>query len=176
MLGCFLAWETRNVTIPALNDSKYIGMSVYNSVIMCIIAAPLLHLLNDQQDVCFMIISIFIIFCATATLCLVFLPKVTCIIVIVSTDYNCIVKIVNFLQLIELKRNPTGIVEKRQLGADTFCYPQDRTATVEPTNSSNSGHSSSSTTDLNEHDLSTAEKQNRTYRRQIRDTDNEKEV
>ena len=23
--GCFLAWETRNVNIPALNDSKYIG-------------------------------------------------------------------------------------------------------------------------------------------------------
>lgn len=25
--GCFLAWETRNVNIPALNDSKYIGES-----------------------------------------------------------------------------------------------------------------------------------------------------
>lgn len=26
--GCFLAWETRHVSIPALNDSKYIGLSV----------------------------------------------------------------------------------------------------------------------------------------------------
>lgn len=25
VLGCFLAWETRHVNVPALNDSKYIG-------------------------------------------------------------------------------------------------------------------------------------------------------
>uniref|UniRef100_T1JBG0 Gamma-aminobutyric acid type B receptor subunit 2 n=1 Tax=Strigamia maritima TaxID=126957 RepID=T1JBG0_STRMM len=37
IIGCFLAWETRHVSIPALNDSKYIGMSVYNVVIMCVI-------------------------------------------------------------------------------------------------------------------------------------------
>ena len=29
--GCFLAWETRNVNIPALNDSKYIGKSAENN-------------------------------------------------------------------------------------------------------------------------------------------------
>lgn len=29
--GCFLAWETRHVSIPALNDSKYIGLSVSGS-------------------------------------------------------------------------------------------------------------------------------------------------
>ncbi|KIH53015.1 7 transmembrane receptor [Ancylostoma duodenale] len=34
ILGCFLAWETRHVNVPALNDSKYIGMSVYNVVVM----------------------------------------------------------------------------------------------------------------------------------------------
>lgn len=26
VFGCFLAWETRAVNVPALNDSKYIGM------------------------------------------------------------------------------------------------------------------------------------------------------
>ncbi|XP_053206531.1 gamma-aminobutyric acid type B receptor subunit 2-like isoform X2 [Panonychus citri] len=81
--GCFLAWETRHVSIPALNDSKYIGMSVYNVVIMCVIGAGLSFVLKEQQDAAFVIISIFIIFCSTATLCLVFVPK-----------------------LIELKRNP----------------------------------------------------------------------
>ncbi|CAG7723615.1 unnamed protein product, partial [Allacma fusca] len=90
IFGCFLAWETRHVSIPALNDSKYIGMSVYNSVMMCLIGAPLSHVLSDKQDASFVIISIFIIFCTTATLCLVFLPK-----------------------LIELKRNPNGTIEKR---------------------------------------------------------------
>ncbi|XP_076340715.1 gamma-aminobutyric acid type B receptor subunit 2-like [Tachypleus tridentatus] len=73
--GCFLAWETRHVSIPALNDSKYIGMSVYNVVIMCVIGAAVSFVLREQQDAAFIIISIFIIFCSTTTLCLVFVPK-----------------------------------------------------------------------------------------------------
>ncbi|GBM59904.1 Gamma-aminobutyric acid type B receptor subunit 2 [Araneus ventricosus] len=73
--GCFLAWETRHVSIPALNDSKYIGMSVYNVVIMCVIGAALSFVLREQQDAAFIIISIFIMFCSTTTLCLVFVPK-----------------------------------------------------------------------------------------------------
>lgn len=64
------------MSIPALNDSKYIGMSVYNCVMMCVLGAPLSHVLTDKHDASFLIISIFIIFCTTATLCLVFLPKV----------------------------------------------------------------------------------------------------
>ena len=31
VFGAFLAWETRKVTIPALNDSKYIGKILWNS-------------------------------------------------------------------------------------------------------------------------------------------------
>ncbi|XP_077500288.1 gamma-aminobutyric acid type B receptor subunit 2 isoform X3 [Amblyomma americanum] len=81
--GCFLAWETRHVSIPALNDSKYVGMSVYNVVIMCTIGAAISFVLRDQQDAAFIIISVFIIFCSTTTLCLVFVPK-----------------------LVELRRNP----------------------------------------------------------------------
>ncbi|EFX81964.1 gamma-aminobutyric acid B receptor, partial [Daphnia pulex] len=88
--GCFLAWETRNVNIPALNDSKYIGMSVYNVVIMCVIGGAVSFILEDEQDVSYVIISIFIVFCTTGTLCLVFVPK-----------------------LIELRRNPQGTIEKR---------------------------------------------------------------
>ncbi|CAH0382879.1 unnamed protein product [Bemisia tabaci] len=75
--GAFLAWETRHVSIPALNDSKYVGMSVYNVVLMCIMGAAISFVLSDQQDVSFIIISFFIIFCTTATLCLVFVPKVS---------------------------------------------------------------------------------------------------
>lgn len=64
------------MSIPALNDSKYIGMSVYNVVIMCVIGAALSFVLREQQDAAFVIISIFIMFCSTTTLCLVFVPKV----------------------------------------------------------------------------------------------------
>ncbi|XP_047485840.1 gamma-aminobutyric acid type B receptor subunit 2-like [Penaeus chinensis] len=94
VFGCFLAWETRLVSIPALNDSKYIGMSVYNVVIMCIIGAPISYILSDEQDASYLIISAFIIFCTTGTLCLVFVPKI-----------------------IELRRNPQGTIEKRMVRA-----------------------------------------------------------
>ena len=37
LFGAFLAWETRSVQVAALNDSKYIGMSLYNVTIMCVL-------------------------------------------------------------------------------------------------------------------------------------------
>ncbi|KAI5736021.1 hypothetical protein M8J77_025591 [Diaphorina citri] len=90
MFGAFLAWETRHVSIPALNDSKYVGMSVYNVVLMCIMGAAISFVISDKQDASFVIISLFILFCTTATLCLVFVPKI-----------------------VELKRNPQGSIDKR---------------------------------------------------------------
>ncbi|XP_014235920.1 uncharacterized protein LOC106658448 isoform X2 [Trichogramma pretiosum] len=90
IFGAFLAWETRHVSIPALNDSKYVGMSVYNVVIMCVTGAAISIVLADKQDAMFIMLSVFIIFCSTATLCLVFVPK-----------------------LIELRRNPQGQIDKR---------------------------------------------------------------
>ena len=77
LFGAFLAWETRQVQIPALNDSKYVGMSVYNVAIMCILGVAVTFVLKDEQTASFVIISVFIIFCTTLTLCLVFVPKVT---------------------------------------------------------------------------------------------------
>ncbi|MFH4973683.1 hypothetical protein AB6A40_000392 [Gnathostoma spinigerum] len=76
ILGCFLAWETRHVNMPALNDSKYIGMSVYNVVVMCTLGVSLAFILQDRVDEAYALTSCFIIFCTTLTLCLVFVPKV----------------------------------------------------------------------------------------------------
>ncbi|XP_077997579.1 gamma-aminobutyric acid type B receptor subunit 2-like [Glandiceps talaboti] len=75
VFGCFLAWETRHVSIPALNDSKYIGMSVYNVVVMCTVGAALSFFIPNNPDASFGIISVFILFSTTVTLCLVFIPK-----------------------------------------------------------------------------------------------------
>ncbi|VDN56585.1 unnamed protein product [Dracunculus medinensis] len=88
ILGCFLAWETRYVNIPALNDSKYIGMSVYNVVVISTLNHKpfdlfrqinlfnLSNKLQDQVDEAYALTSFFIIFCTTLTLCLVFVPKI----------------------------------------------------------------------------------------------------
>ncbi|XP_038052112.1 gamma-aminobutyric acid type B receptor subunit 1-like [Patiria miniata] len=74
VFGAFLAWETRKVTVPALNDSKYIGMSVYNTVILSFIVVPV-SLILDEVNARYVIMSIFNVFATTLTLCLVFVPK-----------------------------------------------------------------------------------------------------
>lgn len=51
-------------------------MSVYNVVIMCVTGAAISFVLTDKQDAMFIMLAVFIIFCSTATLCLVFIPKV----------------------------------------------------------------------------------------------------
>ena len=45
-------------------------------LIMCIMGAAIALVLADRRDAVFILISVFIIFCTTGTLCLVFVPKV----------------------------------------------------------------------------------------------------
>ncbi|XP_078737873.1 gamma-aminobutyric acid type B receptor subunit 2 isoform X2 [Lampetra fluviatilis] len=92
VFGCFLAWETRNVSIPALNDSRYIGMAVYNVGIMSIIGAAVSFLTRDQPNVQYCVVALVTIFSATITLCLVFVPK-----------------------LLALRKNPDAATQARRL-------------------------------------------------------------
>jgi gamma-aminobutyric acid type B receptor len=75
IFGCFFAYETRNVTISALNDSKYIGMSVYNVLIMCSSGAAIAFIVH-AKTAAFILITSFIFACTSITLVLVFLPKI----------------------------------------------------------------------------------------------------
>ncbi|XP_068685324.1 gamma-aminobutyric acid type B receptor subunit 2-like isoform X2 [Montipora foliosa] len=75
LFGVFLAWETRHVKIPALNDSRYVGLSVYNVVILSVVGVPATLLIERAQNVTFAITAAVILFCITGTLCLVFVPK-----------------------------------------------------------------------------------------------------
>ena len=52
-------------------------MAIYNVFIMCVLGVAVSFVLRDHQNASFIIISIFIIFCTTGTLCLVFVPKVS---------------------------------------------------------------------------------------------------
>lgn len=78
LFGLFLAWQTRNVTIPALNDSKYIGMSVYNVVVLSIIGVVVSLTLGGapKYEAPYAILSLCLILCTTSTLLLVFVPKI----------------------------------------------------------------------------------------------------
>ncbi|CAB4027904.1 gamma-aminobutyric acid type B receptor subunit 2-like isoform X1, partial [Paramuricea clavata] len=78
LFGVFLAWETRNVTIPALNDSKYIGMSVYNVVILSAIGATVSMVLKTTvyYELLHVMVSAIVVLSTTVTLTMVFAPKV----------------------------------------------------------------------------------------------------
>nr|QVK45717.1 G protein-coupled receptor [Proales similis] len=75
LFGCFFAYETRHVSIPALNDSKYIGISVYNVLVMCSSGAAISFIVHDKSAA-YLLTTIFIFSCTSITLCLVFFPKV----------------------------------------------------------------------------------------------------
>ena len=74
IFGVFLAWETRNVHYPSLNDSKNIGLAVYNvfmfsclAIVAEFVVFPPLKTLVQRS----------IVFVATtSTIALLFVPKV----------------------------------------------------------------------------------------------------
>jgi len=76
LFGVFLAWETRNVHYAELNDSKNIGVAVYNILLFSVLSITTEFVLSN-----FLAKRIFnnsvILVCTTLVLCLVFLPKIT---------------------------------------------------------------------------------------------------
>lgn len=62
--------------IVALNDSTYVGMSLYNVVLLSITTVVVGYFLRDQHERSYILTSTFILLCVTITLCLVFVPKV----------------------------------------------------------------------------------------------------
>ncbi|TMW45938.1 hypothetical protein DOY81_008982 [Sarcophaga bullata] len=75
VVGVYMAWETRHVKIPALNDSQYIGVSVYSVVITSGIVVVLANLISERVTLAFITITALILISTTATLCLLFIPK-----------------------------------------------------------------------------------------------------
>ena len=76
IFGLFLAFETRKISIPALNDSRLIGISVYNVVLLCAVGVPVSFFTNSHPTVSFCLICAVILFCTTLTLGILFVPKV----------------------------------------------------------------------------------------------------
>ncbi|KAJ8044815.1 Gamma-aminobutyric acid type B receptor subunit 1 [Holothuria leucospilota] len=76
IFGTFLAWETRKVTIPALNDSKLIGLCVYNVVLLSAIGVGVNLALDTDPAGSFIFTSAIQIFCTSVTLIVIFVPKI----------------------------------------------------------------------------------------------------
>lgn len=52
------------------------GISVYNVMVLCLIGVPIALMMKEQVDAAYALISVFILFATTLTICLVFIPKV----------------------------------------------------------------------------------------------------
>ncbi|KAJ8943717.1 hypothetical protein NQ318_012484, partial [Aromia moschata] len=76
IFGLFLAYETRSLKVKQINDSRYVGMSIYNVVILCLITAPVTMVIASQQDASFAFVALAIVFCCFLSMALIFVPKV----------------------------------------------------------------------------------------------------
>ncbi|XP_052003358.1 gamma-aminobutyric acid type B receptor subunit 2 [Xyrauchen texanus] len=76
LITCFLAWTTRNVNIPAVNDSRGIRFSLFVSCPVILMGTYASILTQDQPNVQFSIVGLVIITSCSSTLCMVFVPKI----------------------------------------------------------------------------------------------------
>lgn len=77
VFGLFLAYETRSIKVKQINDSRYVGMSIYNVVVLCLITAPVGMVIASQQDASFAFVALAVIFCCFLSMLLIFVPKVS---------------------------------------------------------------------------------------------------
>ena len=62
--------------VKQINDSRLVGMSIYNVAILCIITAPVTLVIADQQNATFAFVALANVFCCYLSMALVFVPKV----------------------------------------------------------------------------------------------------
>ena len=75
IFGVFLAWETRNVHIIALNDSKNIGLAAYNVFMFSSLAMVTEFLMTDRLTRTLFGRTVVYVG-TTSTISLLFVPKV----------------------------------------------------------------------------------------------------
>ena len=74
IFGVFLAWETRNVHYPSLNDSKSIGLAVYNMFMFSCLAIVVGFVVYPPLETLVQRSIVFV--AATSTVALLFIPKI----------------------------------------------------------------------------------------------------
>ena len=78
LVGIILAFQTRKVRIPILNDSKSVTALIYISSIVLVVIVLITFILRGYINICAAIFSGGVILLATFFLVLSFIPKVSC--------------------------------------------------------------------------------------------------
>ena len=77
LIGLFLAFETRKVKIKSLNESRFITMSVYGTVIVSVTLTPIGFWLRNLPNAQYGIIGVMIMSSTSLILGLIFVTKVS---------------------------------------------------------------------------------------------------
>jgi len=77
LAGLFLAFETRKIKIKSLNESRFVAMSVYGTVIASVTLTPIGFFLKDFPNVQYGILGMMLLLITTLILGLVFVSKVS---------------------------------------------------------------------------------------------------
>ena len=77
IFGLFLSYETRSVKLKMVNDSRFVGMAIYNVAVLCGITAPVSLVIASQPDASFAFVTFATIFCCMISMGLIFTPKVS---------------------------------------------------------------------------------------------------
>ncbi|KAL5473444.1 hypothetical protein EMCRGX_G027929 [Ephydatia muelleri] len=75
VVGVFLAWETQEVHLKHLNDSKLIGASIYGIVVLSVALAAVGILLQSAVNTSYGVIGALLLLGNTSHLFLIFAPK-----------------------------------------------------------------------------------------------------
>ncbi|XP_038065922.1 gamma-aminobutyric acid type B receptor subunit 2-like [Patiria miniata] len=76
LLGTHLSWETRNITVPSMNDAKCIVVSVYTCVILVAMVTALMTSLEAWPNAWYCCLSVVMLICPTEMLLLQYIPKI----------------------------------------------------------------------------------------------------
>uniref|UniRef100_A0A915BDY5 G-protein coupled receptors family 3 profile domain-containing protein n=1 Tax=Parascaris univalens TaxID=6257 RepID=A0A915BDY5_PARUN len=119
VFGLLLAYESRNLKLRFVNDSRFVGLAIYNVAILSLVTGPVVTLLiRSQADANFAFVSVTVLLCTYISLGLVFLPKILHIYrVPESSDENSMVgsQFRTKLSKVEQKRFEQLVLENAEL-------------------------------------------------------------
>nr|CDJ80095.1 Extracellular ligand-binding receptor and GPCR domain containing protein [Haemonchus contortus] len=76
VFGLFLAYESRNLKLRYVNDSRLVGLAIYNVAILSLVTGPVTTLLiRSQANSNFAFVAVTVLLCTYISLGLVFVPK-----------------------------------------------------------------------------------------------------
>ncbi|XP_030767211.1 gamma-aminobutyric acid type B receptor subunit 2 [Sitophilus oryzae] len=87
IMGAYMAWKTRHVKVPALNDSHYIGICVY-SCVFCTVIVIVFSFVTDYFILSYIAKTTSILISTTIVVVLMFVPKLKSIFCKVDEEVN----------------------------------------------------------------------------------------